>query len=105
LLDLLDHGGGLNPECFSRGVLQEAMGQLAGLKRRKRALEMLGFAVQRGIDQRDSEQASAVAKDEVKADKSSLKREREGDEGEEMKASPIKKVKVEEGGIEISKDS
>jgi hypothetical protein len=105
LLDLLDHGGGLNPECFSRGVLQEAMGQLAGLKRRKRALEMLGFAVQRGIEQRDSEQASAVVKEDVAESKSSLKREREGNEGEDMKESPIKKVKVEEGGIEVSKDS
>lgn len=105
LLDLLDHGGGLNPECFSRGVLQEAMGQLAGLKRRKRALEMLGFAVQRGIEQRDSEQANTVVKKEVEEAKPSLKREREGNEGENMEESPVKKVKVEEEGIEISKDS
>jgi hypothetical protein len=106
LLDLLDHGGGLNPECFSRGVLQEAMGQLAGLKRRKRALEMLGFAVQKGIEQRDSEQTSAAATEEVEEAKVSLKREREENEGEDMKESPSKKVKVEEGAtIEISKDS
>lgn len=105
LLDLLDHGGGLNPECFSRGVLQEAMGQLAGLKRRKRALEMLGLAVQRGIEQRDAEQASTVATEKVGEEKSSLKREREGSEGEDnMKESPSKKVKAEEGGTEISKD-
>ena len=107
LLDLLDHGGGLNPECFSRGVLQEAMGQLAGLKRRKRALEMLGFAVQRGIEQRDSEQAAiTVPTEKVEGAKPSLKREREGNEGEDMKEkeSPVKKVKVEEAGIEISKD-
>jgi hypothetical protein len=106
LLDLLDHGGGLNPECFSRGLLQEAMGQLAGLKRRKRALEMLGFAVQRGIEQRDSE-VSAAATEDVKEAKSSVKRERELNEGEgeDMKESPSKKVKVEEGGIEISKDN
>jgi hypothetical protein len=106
LLDLLDHGGGLNPECFSRGLLQEAMGQLAGLKRRKRALEMLGFAVQRGIEQRDAEQSSAAAEEEVEEAKSSLKRERKGNEGEDTKESPTKKVKVEEGdGIAISKDS
>jgi hypothetical protein len=105
LLDLLDHGGGLNPECFSRGLLQEAMGQLAGLKRRKRALEMLGFAVQRGIQQRDSEQASAAATEDVKEAKSSLKREANEGEGADMKESPSKKVKVDEGGIEISKES
>jgi hypothetical protein len=106
LLDLLDHGGGLNPECFSRGLLEEAMGQLAGLKRRKRALEMLGFAVQKGIEQRDSEQASAAVTEEVEEADPPLKRERESNEGEDMKESPpSKKVKVEEGSIEISKDT
>jgi hypothetical protein len=57
LLDLLDHGGGsnkqdpvgVNPDCFSRALLREALGQLAGLKRRKLALEMLGAAVQKGL--------------------------------------------------------
>eukprot|EP00934_Nitzschia_sp_Nitz4_P008894 Nitzschia sp. Nitz4//scaffold41_size133979//47212//47930//NITZ4_003340-RA/size133979-snap-gene-0.119-mRNA-1//-1//CDS//3329551449//8884//frame0 len=55
LLDLLDHGRGLNPDCFSRGLLREAMGQLAGLKRRKLALEMLGAAVQSGLNRRLAE--------------------------------------------------
>lgn len=55
LLDLLDHGDGLNPECFSRGLLREALGQLGGLKRRKLALEMLGAAVQSGLDRRNTE--------------------------------------------------
>lgn len=54
LLDLLDHGNGLNPDCFSRGLLREALGQLAGLKRRKLALEMLGAAIQNGLDQQDA---------------------------------------------------
>ena len=53
LLDLLDYGNGLNPDCFSRGLLREALGQLAGLKRRKLALEMLGTAVQHGLRKRD----------------------------------------------------
>lgn len=50
LLDLLDSN--LNPECFSRGLLREALGQLAGLKRRKLALELLGAAVQSGLNKR-----------------------------------------------------
>jgi len=54
LLDLLDHGNGLNPDCFSRGLLREALGQLAGLKRRKLALEMLGAAIQAGLDKQDA---------------------------------------------------
>lgn len=60
LLDLLDHGDGLNPDCFSRGLLKEALGQLGGLKRRKLALEMLGAAVQEGLDQRDGKAAAAA---------------------------------------------
>ena len=55
LLDLLDHGNGLNPDCFSRALLKEALGQLAGLKRRKLALEMLGAAVQSGLKKRENE--------------------------------------------------
>lgn len=41
-------------DCFSRGLLREALGQLAGLKRRKLALDMLGAAIQTGLDQRDA---------------------------------------------------
>jgi hypothetical protein len=53
LLDLLDHHpDGLNPDCFSRGLLREALGQLGGLKRRKLALKMLGAAVQKGLNNR-----------------------------------------------------
>jgi hypothetical protein len=44
-------------DCFSRGLLREALGQLAGLKRRKLALEMLGTAIQTGLDQRDTDQS------------------------------------------------
>lgn len=51
------------PDCFSRGLLREALGQLAGLKRRKLALEMLGAAIQNGLNQRDAanQGESAVA--------------------------------------------
>ena len=42
-------------DCFSRGLLREALGQLAGLKRRKLALEMLGSAVQSGLNKKDAE--------------------------------------------------
>jgi hypothetical protein len=41
-------------DCFSRGLLREALGQLAGLKRRKLTLEMLGAAIQTGLDQQDA---------------------------------------------------
>jgi hypothetical protein len=51
LLDLLDSSK-LHPDVFARGLLREALGQLAGLRRRKLALEMLGSAIQSGIQKR-----------------------------------------------------
>lgn len=52
LLDLFDHGNGLNPDCFSRGLLREALGQLDGVKRRKLALEKLGAVVQADLNKK-----------------------------------------------------
>lgn len=49
LLDLMDCANGLNPELLIRGLLREALSQLAGLRRRKVALEMLGNAIQAGL--------------------------------------------------------
>jgi len=74
LLDLLDHGNGLNPDCFSRGLLREALGQLAGLKRRKLALEMLGAAIQTGLDQQDAanESENVVALSTARSQKRKL---------------------------------
>lgn len=61
LLELLD-ATAINPDCYSRGLLKEAMGQFAGLKRRKSALAMLGAAVQKGLDERlAKEKKQAIA--------------------------------------------
>jgi hypothetical protein len=62
LLDLLDSSR-LNPDVFSRGLLREALGQLAGLRRRKLALEMLGAAIQSGINRRKNSRAAAEVGD------------------------------------------
>ena len=62
LLDLLDHGGGLNPDCFSRGLLRESLGQLKGLRRRKLALKMLGEAVNCGLGAESSGKGEATNK-------------------------------------------
>jgi hypothetical protein len=61
LLDLMDHANGLNPECFTRGFLREALSQLAGLRRRKVALEMLGTAIENGLKRRDAEESKIEA--------------------------------------------
>jgi hypothetical protein len=86
LLDLLDHGDGLNPDCFSRGLLREALGQLGGLKRRKLALEMLGAAVQSGLDaQQQSDSGDAAV----------VKRARMDEANEEPDEPAAKKSKIE----------
>ena len=74
LLDLLDHGS-LNPDCFSRALLKEALGQLAGLKRRKLALEMLGSAVQSGLKKPEKEANKGKENSEI------LKRKRSDNQG------------------------
>ena len=87
LLDLLDHGDGLNPDCFSRGLLREALGQLGGLKRRKLALEMLGKAVQSGFDAQQQQQEKGNVAE---------KRSRDTEEKEEPAAQPpAKKAKTQ----------
>jgi hypothetical protein len=127
LLDLLDHGNGLNPgksdkcrtstnvlytipptgfsmsvntcgssflrlilllDCFSRGLLREALGQLAGLKRRKLALEMLGAAIQAGLDKQDAGRKGGndVASSTVGAQKRKL--EVEDKQSEQKKEQP-----------------
>ena len=51
LLDLLDVGAifGMNPQVYARGLMKEAMRQLAGLERRKRGLGMLADAIEKGM--------------------------------------------------------
>ena len=69
LLDLLDHGqggGALNPDCFVRGLLKQANDQLAGLKRRKLALQLLGLSLKTTLNNKleaakRSRQAAALA--------------------------------------------
>lgn len=97
LLDLLDSSH-LHPDCFSRGLLREAMGQMAGLKRRKLALELLGVAVQSGINQKRAAAAAAVAVKEEEQRPvavAGVKRDREEDVSGDSEPPPAKKQAVE----------
>lgn len=94
LLDLMDCQGGLNPECFTRGLLKEALGQLAGLKRRKLALDMLGDAIERGLNKSkldgDNQSGTAPTREET-----GVKRTREGEDKEEESSEPsVKRAKA-----------
>jgi hypothetical protein len=82
LLDFLDCANGLNPEMFVRGLLREALSQLAGLRRRKVALEMLGSAIETGLEKKRAPGTEEASK--------GVKRAREGSAAEEI---PTKKAK------------
>jgi len=54
LLDMMDYPNRMNPDCFARGMLREALRQMKNLQRRKRLLKMLALAVQNGIKEQES---------------------------------------------------
>lgn len=87
LLDLLDHGqggGALNPDCFVRGLLKQANDQLAGLKRRKLVLQLLGLSLKTSLNSK------------VEA----AKRAREAAAGSAEEASPPAKRQRTEGSTD-----
>ncbi len=85
LLDLLDIGQpfGINPQCYARGLMKEAMRQLAGLERRKNALAMLGKAIEKGLNERSNNDDTEPAEFESAATKTVTVSKRKRDEGDE----------------------
>ena len=73
------------------------MGQLAGLKRRKLALEMLGSAVQAGLNSRNSQVSSNIGSDEMGTKRQRSETEETTDGmGEKSGDAPLlKKTKTE----------
>ncbi|KAL3794845.1 hypothetical protein ACHAW5_004367 [Stephanodiscus triporus] len=64
LLDLLDVGQptfGINPQCYARGLMLEALRQLSVLERRKRALGMLARSIEGGMTSDNDDDAAAAA--------------------------------------------
>lgn len=55
LLDMMDFAGGINPDCFARGLLDEASRQLGNLQRRKTSMKILAKSIQNGIDHREKQ--------------------------------------------------
>jgi len=65
LLDLLDVGQptfGINPQCYARGLMVEALRQLSVLERRKRALNMLARSIEGGMATDNAATAAAAAR-------------------------------------------
>jgi hypothetical protein len=72
------------------------MGQLAGLKRRKLALEMLGAAVQAGLGNRISESNTVAPETSKKRQRSSTEEESPDDANATQEDGAVaKKTKVE----------
>ena len=90
LLDLVDYGNGLNPEIFTKQLIREALRQLSGLKRRKKALEMLGQAIDNGLKEMElneqKEETEVVETNSKLEDAGRNKRPREEEGSEEPPA-------------------
>ena len=95
LLDLLDIGQpfGINPQCYARGLMKEAMRQLAGLERRKNALAMLGSAIEKGLNERSSSSNddTEAAQESESATKVVTVSKRKRDEGDEIDVEDMSK--------------
>jgi hypothetical protein len=84
LLDLLDVGQptfGINPQCYARGLMVEALRQLSVLERRKRALSMLARSIEGGMAMDNAAAAAAAAATRAR----STKEEGGGDDDETSK--------------------
>lgn len=55
LLDMMDCAGGVNPDCFARGLMDEASRQLGNLQRRKTSMKILAKTIQNGMEQREKQ--------------------------------------------------
>lgn len=55
LLDMMDHAGGVNPDCFARGLIKEALRQMGNLQRRKASMMMLANIIENGMKEREKQ--------------------------------------------------
>lgn len=73
LLDMMDFAGGLNPDCFARGLIKEALRQMGNLQRRKASMRMLAVAIKNGMERREEQLKILASLDEKLASKSESK--------------------------------
>ena len=97
LLDLLDIGQpfGINPQCYARGLMKEAMRQLAGLERRKNALAMLGSAIEKGLNERASDDMVESKTEAASKVEMVSKRKRDECDGTDADDDAVKKMRTE----------
>ena len=81
LLDMMDFAGGINPDCFARGLIKEALRQMGNLQRRKTSMRMLAVTIQNGMDAREKQLQILKALDEKLAASSDVfEIDKKGDE-------------------------
>jgi len=61
LLDMMDTNT-LNPDCFARGLLNEALRQFSNLRHRKASMNMLAQMVQNGLNERERQLQQLTSK-------------------------------------------
>lgn len=83
LLDMMDYAGGLNPDCFARGLMEEAQRQMGNLKRRKMSMDMLAHFIQNGMKDREEKLRKIRSLDEKIAAADKREAEKESKESEE----------------------
>ncbi len=94
LLDMMDSNS-LNPDCFARGLLNEALRQFGNLRTRKASMNMLAQLVETGMKQqeRDLQKASEIKKsmEKDKINESEKTKKRKAEQNEEIDMRPSKK--------------
>ncbi len=83
---MMDFAGGVNPDCFARGLIKEALRQMGNLQRRKASMRMLAITIQNGMNEREKQLKILASLDEKLAAGNSSTATHSG-------------VKVEDGGV------
>ena len=92
---------GLNPQVYIRGLLKESIRQLAGLERRKHALNMLATSIEEGMIAMNSSEKKEGGKVEEEGttdgkEEKNVKRKREYDKNNiEGEGESVKKIRYE----------
>ena len=95
LLDMMDFAGGVNPDCFARGLIKEAQRQMSNLRRRKAFMRLLASTIQKGMSEREKQlQILASLDEQLAASATSGDAVGDGD-GKDGDASAASQIKTE----------
>ena len=85
LLDMMD-ANSLNPDCFARGLLNEALRQFGNLRKRKASMNTLAQLVETGMKQRERDL------EKVAEIKRSIEEDKDNEEKKESKKRKLEQI-------------